>query len=368
MKRLKARAVALSPVVLPEEGYITGSTFRGALAYQYLRSRGIADPAHDDLFQRAFVQERLRVSPLYPGRFPLPLTAVSCKRHPGFSSPRTDTHGVFDLLWYRLAGKTAPLSCPKCRQDLKGWSGFYTREEQQGLSTSLETHVGIERLTGTASNGVLYTLQTLDPGQELYATITLLDDDLEDVLSPSIRCGAERTRGRGNVQLSYDEDSIPSNEARMQSWKEWSRNLSLLTAENNETFYFAITLVSDTIIVDRYLRPSADLSDAISWLPSSNSDSHITFSDGTLRFCTTVRQTRVIKGWNGAHGLPRERDMAITKGSVFVYAYQGGNSGLTELYNLLSELETYGIGLRRGEGFGLAAVNSPFHAEFAEVK
>lgn len=63
MKRYRVTALALSPVVIPNEGFISGSTFRGALAYQYLRTRGITDPNGDELFQRAFTRERLRVSP-----------------------------------------------------------------------------------------------------------------------------------------------------------------------------------------------------------------------------------------------------------------------------------------------------------------
>lgn len=369
MKRFRVTALALSPVVIPVEGFITGPSFRGALAYQYLRSNGFPDPNKDELFQRAFVKERLLAAPLYPGHSVLPLTSLSCKRNPGFRrGDSSGPHGVIDLLWSKIADAPRPNSCPVCGQDLKGLHGFYSENTQQKPFTVLETHVGIDRVSRTSADGVLYTLHTLEPGEKLYGVVYVLDDDLEPLLAERVYCGAEKTRGRGLLRLTWEEEQIPTEEERQNAWLSWNEELRIRISDNKEDFYFTLTLDSETIIVDRFLRPSTDPADAVSWLPKCHPGAQKSFGRGTLRFITGASQSQLIKGWNSAHGLPKEQDIATGRGSVFCYSFQGDDTDLAALIHELYILELEGMGLRRGEGFGRLSISSPFHAAFSEVR
>ncbi|MEW6212953.1 MAG: CRISPR-associated RAMP protein Csx10, partial [Acidobacteriota bacterium] len=64
-------------------------------------------------------------------------------------------------------------------------------------------------------------------------------------------------------------------------------------------------------------------------------------------------------GWNAAHGLPKDVDVATTAGNVFVY--RTPSEKLSMWIERLTELERRGVGERRLEGFGQVKVCDEFH-------
>lgn len=68
---------------------------------------------------------------------------------------------------------------------------------------------------------------------------------------------------------------------------------------------------------------------------------------------------REILGWNAAWGLPKEKELAIEKGSVFFFKFEGDD--VERLLRSLKDIERKGIGLRKEEGFGRAYICDSFH-------
>ncbi len=137
MKRFSLRATALSPLAIRSdhaEGgvkttqYIPGTTLLGSLAVGHR----ILRPEREDEFVKFFLNEQVYFPHLYPAQFslrsfhksnlpvmPLPKTAQSCKRFPGFlpiqgENDDTERHGVRDSLldWavFSLFGRQAVLA------------------------------------------------------------------------------------------------------------------------------------------------------------------------------------------------------------------------------------------------------------------
>jgi CRISPR-associated protein Csx10 len=71
-------------------------------------------------------------------------------------------------------------------------------------------------------------------------------------------------------------------------------------------------------------------------------------------------QTRVVSGWNSAYQLPKDDEVAITKGAAFLYRTE---TDMDILLAWLRQVEEQGIGERRAEGFGQVIVCHPFHWE-----
>jgi CRISPR-associated Csx10 family RAMP protein len=67
---------------------------------------------------------------------------------------------------------------------------------------------------------------------------------------------------------------------------------------------------------------------------------------------------RGILGGNAAWGLPKDKEQAIEKGSVFFFKCNAEQENLLES---LKQIEKEGVGLRREEGFGRVYICDPFH-------
>ena len=74
----------------------------------------------------------------------------------------------------------------------------------------------------------------------------------------------------------------------------------------------------------------------------------------------------IVSGWHSGAHLPKEDDIAITKGSTFLFRYNGDN--LEKLIKGLKTLEKEGIGLRRNEGFGRIVICDPYHLNVNELE
>ncbi len=139
-------------------------------------------------------------------------------------------------------------------------------------------------------------------------------------------------------------------------------------------FLFTISLPTGAVLVDDLLRYTLDPAGMVPWLPPlPPPDPTIrTFEtpgkefEGSRLWCVTaMAQHERLRGWNAAHGLPRQDEWAVTRGSVYAYLYEGDASGQAALQAKLRDLEARGIGARRNEGFGRVVVCDAFHICFA---
>jgi CRISPR-associated Csx10 family RAMP protein len=424
MNRYPLEATLLSPVVVKRDRQsqrsegtpsLSGSILRGALATLYLQTYGLTGEQSRKPFHHLFLDESAcRFGPLDPGPHTLPVTAVSCKRRPGFladrkpeQKPADAPHGMADQLWSRVASRLAgqslrdasvlPEHC-HCGNDLKPQVGFWLDGEggprqPSEIGRRLNMHVGIDRATHTAAETILYSLDALDPIGEETRLVGWLDADetavtaLKDLLKNNgeeIRAGHARTRGYGRVRLQVGEPE----EERPSGWDRWSDELHgfldrvrttlrpprLPPLRPEEHFFFALSLPAGAVLVDPLLRASLDPADMTSDLPPlPPADPGLCvlslpgkrLPGGGMLWCVAaVAHHEGTRGWNAAHGLPRQDEWTVGRGAVYVYLFEGNAPERAVLKERLARLEGDGMGARRNEGFGRVIVSDDFHRRF----
>lgn len=376
--------------------YVPGSTLLGGLAaaHQTLRHDAgeferfffSADSLFNNLYPSSFDNEDLQgeTDPV----FPLPTTALTCKRFKGFRSDEEDAagdphHGVYDSLitWalFALSGEMrldvfdGLRKCPHegCQAPLDAFTGFIRRETLAGevwgkakVARGLRTRTGINRATGTVQREILYSRELIGPGTTFWGTLSVLDDPQgsfasfveEANTSDLLRLGNNRTRGFGRVRLQLRESVATTEEQTLQEQIENFNRALRQKAEvqgiaTPHQFYLPLTLTSDAILYDNLLRYRTAL--------TSDYLAEVWNIPGAELLYQNSRTKRVM-GWNDLWRLPKQDDVAITMGSVFLF---GLSTPLPDVISTLLQMQQAGIGHRRREGFGQLQVAMPFHWE-----
>jgi CRISPR-associated protein Csx10 len=349
--------------------YLPGSTLRGAMAGHYLRTGGQPD---DAAFKMIFLDSPVHFPDLLPSvqpnqeASPLPMTACSCKRSPGFKTEAG--HGVGDslaaLMATQIAGEpmSAAFTCQSCRQDLKPRQGFWNGDAMHPRTCRPvmedQRHTGIDRLTDTVAPSIFYTTQAMASSrmgadlehqpQHLTGGVHLNPRQYEMIcamVTDTIFAGADRTRGMGELSATLTPASPPVFD--LEAWDgHFRRKVARLTANPLlPGLYFSLDLIGHAIMVDRFLRATADL--------------ELDFP-GIEPVLHTIRRHRVL-GWQASWKLPKPEDVAAAMGGVFLYRYMGDDArGISDY---LENLMRHGIGLRRAEGFGRLRVCDPIHIQ-----
>lgn len=377
--------------------YVPGTTLLGGLATAHTLLRhnptefcafftdGLA--SFGNLYPAAFV-EALQGSdrPVYP----LPNTALSCKRFGGFRfdqrNQRDPHHGVHDALipraLFALSGQTntralnALKACPECGEPLDTFGGFYRRDPFDAthigvtkVRRELRTRTGINRATGAVEQGILYSREALQADTPFWGTLTVTDAQAnafrtfveEASESGLLRLGNNRTRGFGRVYLKLEDappDDMPAVlGTRIQSFDAALRALAqTYGVATPHALYVPLTLISDAILFDPLLRYQRTLTAdylADTW---GLHGAEVVYQDSG---------TRRVMGWNELWRLPKSDDIALTMGSVFLLGFSQALND-TILTALLG-MQTQSIGARRREGFGRLVVANPFHWEVKGV-
>lgn len=344
--------------------YITGSAFRGAIASAYL---GAGGKDHDDVFSSVFLSEQVSFPNLYPYQgaesHPVPLSARSCKRYPGANGEHNE-HGLYDHLARAMCDSASTGSEPRCKScgaPLDRFHGFYAWKGGtiRTIKTRrrLITRIGIGRLTGTAEEGVLYSLEVLEEGQVFAGRLSAPDSIAQQIsglferIGQEVSIGVARTRGLGDVVI----ESVQPAPGRRPECGPFSRMLENLDETKRNARHFCLTLLSDTILEDPYFRYRGVVSPS-DLEPFGLDPSKLT---PLARFTGTSR----VSGWNSAAGWPKEEELAISKGSAFAFAYSGTES---ELDVALARIQCEGLGRRKAEGFGRVSACDPFHWEVGQ--
>jgi hypothetical protein len=193
--------------------------------------------------------------------------------------------------------------------------------------------------------------------------------------------GHARTRGYGRVHLQLGDPAEGSTAASdQQRWDGWSAGLieflgtlGIGKFEANSNFFFALSLPAGAVLLDGLLRYTLDPAEVCPWLPPLPAPDHHHPQDslarapeggGTLRCVAAVSRQERVRGWNAAHGLPRQDEWGLTRGAVYAYWFQGDARGRAALHERLGHLQRHGLGVRRNEGFGAVAVSDDFHRLF----
>lgn len=384
---------------LPSRTYIPGRILRGAWAEWLLRQGA---PSETILQQVA----RLRIGNFFPAAedpglcsaFPLPVSAVECKREGGFATePHRDRrgHGIVDTLLpylaYRLLERhgarfPVPFSvrCSQCGDRMEPVSGFYAVYDVQGEKRHAmfrprfhaQTKVALSRHRRAAAESMLYTPSALGPytpgpmgnGRSRLVFVGRIlpvhDGDGEvvglfrEALS-RMAIGAMHTRGYGRVSVEDAEGRLPLLDQRLRAFNEalrhvWSdiRSLALnpeAVPRGPEGVYFSVDLLAPGIFRDP---------DGVPALTPA-----LTVGSRTLGPILWMTRPDIASGWSTAWGLPKPAQLAARTGSVYVYQWNGPQDSLLAA---LEALEREGIGERRDEGFGECLICHPFHLEVEE--
>ena len=428
MKHFSLNLETMSPLAIRADhapggvenaGYISGTTLLGSLAALHR----LAHPGDTVAFEQLFLSGQVYYPDLYPSSFkydalqdstllpiyPLPKTAQSCKRYPGFKSEEgkeedgDDGHGARDSLvdsaifaladraqrngqavdWQALLEQLQLQAvchvCPEPKP-MERFTGYYRRSTtgrmaKSGAETRLQTRTGINRATGTVQESILYSRQVFQEHTRFRGDVHV-EDDLAPVLQQFIkevastglvRVGTGRSRGMGKVKLVLEP--IPDSEQdRFISFKQRAAAFNTTLRKQLQDasgsleiapFYFALTLHSPAILRDDLLRYRGIIDrQALGGLLGIPTDSFTMIYQNA--------STRQIMGWNELWGTPRTKEVAIETGSVFLFSTTiGEEEALEALLKTLFELEQAGIGRRKAEGFGRICVSDQFHQEVA---
>ncbi len=434
MKQLACTLITVSPLAIRSDhaqegaestGYITGTTLAGSLAAVHR----LLYPDREDEFTRFFLSGLVQYPDLYPASFksetlenaghlpvyPLPKTAQSCKRFPGFKKmvegerreEDESCHGVRDSLFdwaaFRLAddpeSTVAPevllkplhgnKKCKECERAMDSFTGYYRREDppsqqeiQQKLrhmihaksKRRLQTHSGIDYATGTVRDGILYNRHVFNEesrfwgmikiAEELVETFQQFMDEVgyEDSRNGGlVRIGTGRSRGWGKVLLHIDQIDDEQNgfsvfQRRLKAFDEklWEVISNNIQGLKRAPFYFALTLHSQIIVRDQWLRYRGVI-DGTTLRELLHAP-----EDTEFQLIHHVADTKRVTGWNELWGTPRTNVFAIDTGSVFLFASPLKQQAIEQA---LFKLEQESIGERTPEGLGRVCVSDPFHQE-----
>jgi CRISPR-associated protein Csx10 len=383
---------------IASRSYIPGRALRGALALDLLREGRSGDEVV------AFAG-RLRLGNFFPapewGRLqyalPLPMTAMSCKRHSGFlSSPCPDRrgHGVVDsliphLAYHLLLQQENPACFPVpfafdcdhegCGGRMEPFVRFYCLTEvgRETLYLAVEprfhaqTKVALSRSRRASYEEMLYTVSALAPKTESpdgsgdcdLVFLGRVQGEGEAVarLREALErtpIGALHTRGYGAVQVEEAEVGLPPLADRLSAFNQklkrvWDdlRRLAVNAddlREGPEHTYFSVDL----------LAPAVFRQDGVPTLVP-----RLQVGGRVLEPVLWATRPDMASGWSGAWGLPKPTDLAARQGSVYVFRWPGTEE---EALPFLAALEEEGVGERRDESFGECLVCHPFHQEVEE--
>jgi len=362
--------------------FLTGSAVRGALVERYMRPGG--KPATRD-FAELFLSDHISFGNLYPvdqrittWSDPLPFSAVTCKRYPGFYDPQFDPtheerHGVRDVLLQSLVKE--PGSCDEggCQAELTVQGGFFGKDRAGSYNgvklrheISARTAIEAEREIALSQN--LYSLETIAGGQEFvgFMSVPGREDDLgRDLLKKggTLRIGTAKTRATGAVEVA----TPPTTEEAGHRWGTLEERLKEFRKAARRILHddkagpggvapdclFCITLRSDTILLDRFLRHCPALNARLL-------EDRLKAPANSFQMIWAFSNCRWAGGWNAAQRLPKETELAISMGSVFLFTTTLADD---QLLGLLQKLEREGCGERTQEGFGEVVICHPFHCE-----
>ena len=119
--------------------------------------------------------------------------------------------------------------------------------------------------------------------------------------------------------------------------------------------HFSITLHSDAIVTDKFLCYHTTLTKSIA-------AAELGINADTLKLKNAFSRFITLDGFSGVHGLPLESEIAIEKGSAFLFEIVG----IEEIKESLQIVEEGGIGFRRNEGFDRLIVCDGYHLRKSE--
>jgi CRISPR-associated protein Csx10 len=341
---------------------IPGQTLLGALAWQAAQQFAL-DPSSESyqVFVDTFLRQNILFTPLLPASYqnmhlypsiPAPRDLVTCKIAPGWPSAQDESgygHGV----WW-LSQNPSLTQCPVCGSTLEAVGGNLLLQPEAWKrntftytpASSTEMHIRMDPSTQRVEPGALFGYTSIDRGEYFLGEIicTQAGWDALKMLTGiqaqqdfHLRLGKATRRGHGLVRMRLEPaDPAPG------LWQGIPLK-QRMPAVGSE---LQLTLLTDTIICDPWGRFATGFSP--SWIQAE--------LGLEVEVLSGYASTVVVDGFNATHHVPRWRDIALAAGSTARLKVLGPAT-LPEL----ASKERWGIGLRRGEGYGQIALNHPLY-------
>lgn len=374
----------------PSAPFVPGASLRGALARQMLDAG--KTPEEGD-FKALFTDP---AAPLFRNAYPAegvpPATAYTCKSDGGFPP---DGHGVYDSLIdrfcyeeiERLCREHLPIAylpqCTVCGGRVEAFTGFYRGEFGRGKKVTppsqLTTRVALNRSRRVAEEGLLYSPLVIGEAKKVkqedgseewsptvfHGSVVVGNDAQADLvrgrLGELTHVGSGAARGFGRVTVAFaeepgGEDDALANRVRVfderirERWTRWTALLPRRDgrAEPPEGVLVAVLLLSDAVL----RQPDG-------WTPTVRLEPPLLGTGlEAARLLRCYANAEFRGGWNTAWGLPKDTDLAVARGSVYVYSLHRLDP---DALRALEALEERGVGARRQEGFGQVRICDPFH-------
>jgi len=348
--------------------YIPGTTWWGAIASLTGIRHHQRPPEH---FRRIFYSGDVIFTNLYPmsgeeRAHPVPLSARTRKGAPGFRKEDTESlfcdfdekqlypEGVVDWLYEGPPSAYEPDWAP-----MSDWADWYVGDpplcESVAVKMMIRGHNDRSGRSGTTREGLLFTRQNIARGEKFQGALRALTPEGEEFLEELVQnhLGSEpfeipigRQPGCVQIELEDSGDAPPY----------WQPPPQI---DGDDDFILTITLLSNTLLLDHWLRP-------LSFLPPGEVAEALELDtvavEGPYYHFSALRE---VSSWHGAYSRARAAELAVAAGSAFLYCVEWPKEvSEDERVRRLSVWQQRGVGLRTAEGFGEIRVNDPFHRKY----
>ncbi|MEG4589464.1 CRISPR-associated protein Csx10 [Microcoleus sp. MOSTC5] len=319
--------------------YIPGSMIRGAIIGRYMKQHHFSelDLTNDEVKRLFFDANSTRYLNAYLlsqekiRSLPLPLSWFKDK---DAELNEDSSITVYDFSIYQGDDPETRKSVGEYFWSKKGGIVNLYKEKRR---INIHNFRDRKKARSTDSQGELFRYDALDAGQTFQSVILCEDEDVTTiqillVTEPNLWLGGSQSAGYGHTKI-----------IDLKTLNHWDEvGISPEDRENNEIL--SLTLLSDTLLRNEWGQPVADpmlIKQAVEELLNISlpEPSHI-FAGSTL-----------IGGFNRKWGLPLPQVPALAAGSVMVF------EGIEMNESQIKQLEAYGIGERREDGFGRLTVN-----------
>ena len=318
--------------------HISGTALLGA----FVTALGIAPG--DPLFARMFLSSSTRFLNAYPESMSADGPARSLPRPMTFRMGklnRTTVHDSIDSL-----GRSVDLGEIRARFQRDGLAdtpkpvrvSFASESApQQAVQPARveQVHVGIDRVTRAAADGVLFTYEAIRGGSRFHAAIETEDDEVAAQFarhrSLELRLGRSRSAGYGRAKATVEK--APTD------WREYTPHAGSPGTDA------IVTLLSD-YVPHLEGHPTTAICNELARLAGIASS----------QIAVIAADTRQVRGFRGVWGLPRPSRTALSKGATLRI------QGAVERERL-ADMTARGIGARTNEGFGRVAINWAVHGQ-----
>lgn len=323
--------------------YLPGSLLRGALIRRYRQSPGTRLDATDDVFRRLFLDGACRFLNAYPvidgcRGLPVPRAWHLKKGDEVEAGANIQDFAISDELQdneqYRL------LPRPFCLPDADNERATALAPDKQ---LQVHTQRDPEKGRATEAEGAVFRYAALAEGQRFAAAI-LCDHDtdaatLQALLSGELLLGGSRTGGYGRARIDGMREADTD-------WREAGTDYE----EELDDDILTITLLSPALLRADHGGYAVSPQVITKALNTRLESSDITLPEIPDKDKTFLA-AEPVGGFNRTWNLPLTQALACAAGSVLVYR------GIRLPDTARRQLEDFGIGERRAEGFGRVAVN-----------